>query len=65
MKKEGLEGRRFYDATGNNGIRIMKGGGNRSVEDGGVKSGGPYAQIVGGKDAGKVIPLKGNRALGK
>jgi RHS repeat-associated protein len=59
------KGKRFTDASGNNGIRIMKGGGNRTGADAEIKSGGPYAQIVGGKDAGKVIPLAGNRVLGR
>jgi hypothetical protein len=59
------EGKRFSDASGNNGIRIMKGGGNRGGPDGPMKSGGPYAQIVGGRDAGKYVALAGNRTIGR
>jgi hypothetical protein len=59
------EGKRFSDASGNNGIRIMKRGGNRGGPDGPMKSGGDYAQIVGGRDAGKYVPLAGNGTLGR
>ncbi|MFZ4747834.1 MAG: RHS repeat-associated core domain-containing protein [Sphingomonas sp.] len=64
-KTGGDKGKRFSDASGNNGVRIMTGGGNRTGPDGVVKSSGPYAQIVGGKNAGKVVPLAGNSALRK
>ncbi|MEM8564521.1 MAG: RHS repeat-associated core domain-containing protein, partial [Pseudomonadota bacterium] len=56
-------GRNFLDEKGNNGIRVMEGGGNRSGADGEMKSGGPYAHIVGGKHAGTNVPLAGNKTL--
>ncbi|MEM9310458.1 MAG: RHS repeat-associated core domain-containing protein, partial [Pseudomonadota bacterium] len=61
------KGKIFSDAKGNNGIRIMQGGGNRSPGpngDGYIKAAGPYAVIIGGKHAGKVVPLKGNPFAG-
>jgi hypothetical protein len=57
------KGTRYLDQSGNRGIRIMKGGGNRTGPDAGVKSSGPYAQIIGGPSAGKVVPLAGNSTL--
>ena len=56
------KGRRFSDVSGNNGIRIMRGGDNRTDTDSDVKSGGPYAKIVGGRYAGAVVPLAGNKS---
>lgn len=56
-------GRRFLDPKGNNGIRIQEGGLDRSGKDKDIKSSGPYAQINGGKNAGAVVPLKGNSTL--
>ncbi|MEP2990316.1 MAG: RHS repeat-associated core domain-containing protein [Parasphingorhabdus sp.] len=58
----------YSDASGNNGVRVMDGGGRRSGEFGEVKSGGPYAQIWGGSatQGGKaVVPLAGNKTLGR
>jgi RHS repeat-associated protein len=58
-------GRRFHDKKGNNGIRIQEGGQNRTGQNADIKSGGPYAEIIGGKHGGAVVPLKGNKVLDK
>lgn len=59
------KGKKYLDASKNNGIRVMQGGGTRTGPDAAVKSGGPYAVIAGGRNAGKVVPLAGNKVLGR
>jgi hypothetical protein len=62
------KGKKFSTPSGNQGIRIMEGGGNRTAEtddEAKIKEGGPYAVIFGGKAGRAVIPLSGNRTLGQ
>ena len=57
------KGNVFRSPNGKQGIRVMRGGGRRTGKDAEIKSGGPYAHIEGGKDAGRNIPLDGNSVL--